>query len=286
MPRDVARATLYRGAINLWVEDELTRAYLSEIWSDPGVAYFIGGGNEGVSAILHDAEQAGFLNVFGLIDLDFRRTNQPLWSDPNKTFRRFVLPVHEIENYLLDAAALASCRFNNLSKSAAEIDEFMKDEAARRLSWAACRAVVALLRDRFRGRFLVESKTPASSLDEAFSHICDSKWYRALSRKVKSLDERRIRRLLVRAEGKARRSLDDGSWKRDFAGKEIVHHLGSRIFDRTISKTYNPTPSAFAADLAKEVAAWQVANGTVPRDLRDLLQALKARIALKPPPLQ
>jgi len=33
--RDVARASLYRGKINLWVEDELTRAYLSEVWNNP-----------------------------------------------------------------------------------------------------------------------------------------------------------------------------------------------------------------------------------------------------------
>ena len=45
--QDVSRASLYRGAINLWVEDELTRAYLSAVWNTPTVAFFIGGGNEG-----------------------------------------------------------------------------------------------------------------------------------------------------------------------------------------------------------------------------------------------
>jgi hypothetical protein len=33
--RDVSRASLYRGSINLWVEDELTRAYLPTVWDSP-----------------------------------------------------------------------------------------------------------------------------------------------------------------------------------------------------------------------------------------------------------
>ena len=60
MPRDVARAGLYRGSINLWVEDGLSREYLSTLWNDPGVAFFVGGGNEGVRAIVKDAEDAKF----------------------------------------------------------------------------------------------------------------------------------------------------------------------------------------------------------------------------------
>ncbi len=115
--RDVARASLYRGKIHLWVEDELTRAYLSAIWNNPDVAFFIGGGNEGVQAIVKDAEQAGFSNVFALIDRDFRESNKANWMDPNKTFRTFVLSVHEIENHLLDASALSATRFNNLNKT-------------------------------------------------------------------------------------------------------------------------------------------------------------------------
>ena len=32
--RDVARPNLYRGPINLWVEDDVTRTYLAEVWAD------------------------------------------------------------------------------------------------------------------------------------------------------------------------------------------------------------------------------------------------------------
>ena len=39
MPRDVARDALYSGRINLWVEDNLTRAYLSALWDDTAVKF-------------------------------------------------------------------------------------------------------------------------------------------------------------------------------------------------------------------------------------------------------
>src|SRR5690348_16926309 len=118
MPREVARAALYRGIINLWVEDELSREYLSKIWNTPPDVFFlIGGGNEGVNAVVKDAESAGFPNVFGLIDCDFRPTNRIHWNAPAKTFRTFVLPVHEIENYLLDPQALAASRLNTLGRT-------------------------------------------------------------------------------------------------------------------------------------------------------------------------
>jgi Protein of unknown function (DUF4435) len=141
--RDVSRASLYRGSINLWLEDELTRAYLSAVWDSPDVAFFIGGGNEGVRAIVKDAEEAGFANVFALIDRDFRQTNQSEWSAQGKTSRTFVLRVHEIENHLLDAPAIASIRLNNSGKKPLEVEAMMWTAASRLCWWAACRDVVA-----------------------------------------------------------------------------------------------------------------------------------------------
>src|SRR5271166_1167558 len=150
MARDVARAALYSGNINLWVEDSLTTEYLSTVWSDPDVRFLIGGGNEGVRAIVKDAEEAGFLNVFGLTDRDFRPTNKSSWNDPAKTFRTFVLPVHEIENYLLDPDALSTSRLNNRSLSADDIEKRIEEAASRLCWWAACRDVLAELKRRFR----------------------------------------------------------------------------------------------------------------------------------------
>jgi hypothetical protein len=279
--QDVARASLYRGKINLWVEDELTRAYLSAIWNNPDVAFFIGGGNEGVRAIVIDAEKAGFSNVFALIDRDFKETNKLGWMDPSKTFRTFVLSVHEIENHLLDAAALSASRFNNLSKTEAEIDTIMKEKAMQLCWWAACRDVVAELRTRFCNGFLSHPNQDVDCEAKAQKHICESLWYQKLRQEVDRSTIPDVHKLLANAHIIANQCLSDGKWRTEFAGKEILRDIGSRICDHTKFKSSGSERStaAFNEDLAKEVGAWQRVNDKVPADLIDLLTALQTRIA-------
>jgi hypothetical protein len=268
MPRDVARAALYRGSINLWVEDALSREYLSTLWNDPSAAFFVGGGNEGVRAIVKDAEVAGFANVFAVTDGDFRPTNQAGWNDSAKTFRTFVLPVHEIENYLLDSRALHASRFSNLGLPEIEIERLMVAEAGRLCWWAACLDVVAELKRRFREPFV--SDPP-------------SEWFKKLDSETAKTKESDIDRLLNDGFEKAQNRVKDGSWRINFAGKEIFRGIGSRICDRQRMRGYKPTPAEFDIDLAKDIAAWQVKSRSVPPDLTDLLAALKARIARTPP---
>jgi hypothetical protein len=280
--RDVARASLYRATINLWVEDELTRAYLDAVWNSPSVAYLIGGGSEGVGAIVNDAEKAGYPNVFAVMDRDFREADKTSWTNPKKTSRRFILPVHEIENYLLDASALAASRFNNLSKPESEIEAMMTGTATRLCWWAACRDVVAELRRRFRAGFLGDPACTVDSEDQARDHICQSSWFQRLAHETSRTGVVDVHQLLSDAHLRARQSLCDGNWKVEFAGKEILHDVGSHICHRPGLKNYNPSRAEFDEDLAKEVGAWQRRNQAVPRDLTDLLAALQQRIARTP----
>ncbi len=263
MARSVERASLYRAPINLWVEDQLTRAYLDAVWNSPYVGFLIGGGNEGVQAIVNDAEKAGYPNVFAVIDRDFRQTNRSGWSDPGKTSRRFILSVHEIENDLLDAAALAASRLNNLGKTTAEIETMMTTAAGRLAWWAACRDVVAELRKRFRAGFLNDPSCAVSREDEARDHICQSPWFQKLAHEVGRTTEAEIHHLLSDAHLAANQSLSDGRWKTEFAGKEIFHDVGSRICDHKKIPGH-PSGTTFDEDLAKEVGAWQRANNAVP----------------------
>jgi hypothetical protein len=287
MAREVARAALYRGVINLWVEDELTREYLSEVWSNPPDVFFlIGGGNEGVSAVLKDAESAGYSNVFGMIDRDFRPTNRADWKAPGKTFRRFVLPVHEIENYLLDPEALAASRLNTLGKTEDEIEDDLIRAASRLTWWAACRRVVAKLKARFREQFIPDP--PCGTIaDEsaAFNHICHSGWFRKLSHEAGRSTESDVKKLLSAANRLARFQLNRGSWRTEYAGKEIYRDIGSRICDRTSPalRGYQPTQVEFDVDLAKDIAVGQLANNRVPHDLVALLEALRLRIGTAAP---
>ncbi len=288
MPRDVARAALYRGTINLWVEDTLSREYLSAVWqNDPGVAFFVGGGNEGVRAIAKDAEEAGFTNVFALTDRDFRPSNRAGWHDPAKTFRTFVLPVHEMENYLLVAPAIHSSRLHNLDITVDEIEGMMTASAGRLCWWAACRDVVAELKRRFREPFVPDPPCTLLSQNAARDHICGSDWFGKLESETARTKATDIDQLLASRFIDAQRSLADGSWRSEFAGKEIFHDIGSRICNRQRIHGGRTTSLEFDIDLAKDVAAWQVESDVVPPDLMELLAALKARVnraAASPPP--
>jgi hypothetical protein len=277
--RDVARASLYRASINIWVEDEVTRSYLSAVWNNATVSFLIGGGQEGVQAIVRDAEDSSFTNVFAVIDRDFRQSNRQHWLDPGKTFRRFILRVHEIENHLLDAGALASIRLNNSGKTPHEIGTMMAAAASRLCWWAACRDVVAEFRKRFREGFLNDPNCELSTEVQATDHIVQSPWFQKLPSEVARSTLADVRQLLSDAHAAANLALADGRWKDEFAGKEILRDVGSRICDRTRFSSYNPTKAEFDSDLAKEIGAWQRQNDAVPPDLVVLLQALQLRIA-------
>jgi len=283
MPRDVARAGLYRGSINLWVEDALTREYLSTLWNDSSVLFLVGGGNEGVRAIVKDAEESGFTSVFGLTDRDFRPTNKPAWNDPSRTFRTFVLPVHEIENYLLDSRALSASRFNNRGLSETDIQAIIEEAAGRLCWWAVCREAVAELKRRFREPFVRDPPCTLNSHSAAKDHICNSPWFQKLAAESARTKASDVDQLLNDSYQEAQNRLIDGTWRIDFAGKEIFHEIGNRIFDRTKNRGYSPTPMEFDIDLAKDIAVSQVASSSVPIDLVDLRAALKSRIAPPPP---
>ena len=75
----------------------------------------------------------------------------------------------------------------------------------------------------------------------------------------------------------------NGTWRQEFAGKEILRDVAGRICDRTAIPKFPSSDVEFYSDLAKEVAGWQVANNAAPADLIDLLAALKVRIARPAP---
>ena len=261
----------------------VTRTYLAEVWADLSVAFLIGGGNEGVSAVLIDVQEAGFPNVFGVIDRDFRQSNRPDWFTAGKSFRRFILPAHEIENYLLDASALSISRLNNLKSTPQEIDEMMRTAAGRLCWWTACREVVAELSNAVSRNRQTQSFRRSIPREAAQHHICDSEWFRKLGQEIVRSTIEDIHRELANAHGAAVQSLADGRWRIEFAGKEIFRDVGSRICDRTQLANRNPSSADFDQDLAQEIASWQKRNGAVPADVADLLRALKLRMTRRAP---
>ncbi|HRX66613.1 DUF4435 domain-containing protein, partial [Mesotoga sp.] len=94
---------LLTAPVILLVEDVLTKEYLIRIWQ-PDDKYFsilVAYGRESVRAVTHDLRTAGFKNVFGVIDRDFGTSNCDRWTQVLSNEAVFILPVFEIENYLL-----------------------------------------------------------------------------------------------------------------------------------------------------------------------------------------
>ena len=264
----------------LWVEDPLTRDYLRAIWGNPtDVAFRLGGGNEGVRAIVKAFEEEGHPNVFGVTDRDFRPSNRAEWTNPAKTFRTFVLPVHEVENYLLDSAALEASRYQNRGIDAVAIESRMAGKASQLSWWAACRDAIAELKRRFREPFVPDPKQSVIDEATARAHICGSPWFVKLATETGRSSEADVHSLLASSHGEATARLVDGTWRLDFAGKEILRDVAGWMCDRTQIPKFPSTDSEFYIDLAKAIAVCQRTNGAVPADLTDLLAALKARIA-------
>ncbi len=263
----------------------MTLAYLRATWQSPrDIHFMIGGGNDGVHALVNMFAESGYQNVFGVTDRDFRQSNVDQWLNESKNFRTFVLPVHEIENYLLDADALHSSVYHNRKLDLGDIEEKMTDIARGQCWWAACRDVIAELKRRFREPFVSDPKLSVTDENSAFDHICNSDWFSKLQSELERSTQDEIRQLLINANQQSNLAIHNGEWKKDFAGKEILRNVGNWICDRPSLVVPPPNGVEYYVDLAKQIAGRQVRNNSVPSDVIQLRQAISARIARIPKP--
>ena len=276
MPGDFERPTRYRAAINLYVEDSVSLVYLKNLWNDPVITFFLGGGNEGVTTVIRIDREAGHPNVFGVVDRDYGPSNRDRWGSPD--LRLFRLSVHEIENYLLEPQALASSRWNNVRLSAVRIDELMLEAARKRCWYEACRTVLEIIRSRFRDNFIGDPPQNVADMTAAQRHLCESAWFRSLNAHATRTTATNVADQLRDAHQRATEQLADGSWRREYSGKEVFKDIASRICDR--QKLGGVRSSELYNDLAQAVAEWQLANEQIPTDLVTLRSLLHARIGL------
>ena len=271
----------FRGAINLWVEDSLTRDYLRELWQgEPSVVFYVGGGGaDGIQAVLKEAETTGLRNVFAYADRDFHPSNRADWPNPQKTFKRFVASVHEIENFLLDADALVACDLNTGNRSVAEVRARLLHRANELVWWMACRGVISGIHDELYGDFPSHPKCPeVADQAGAETYLLASPWYAGLATRAAGLSEAEVKNRLMNAHTQAVQQIANGSWQMEFSGKELFRHVRGYVY------TNPPQPASKAtldADVAKSVGRWQAQNGQIPAEIDELLKTLKAR-ASKP----
>ena len=269
---------LYRSGINVWVEDSLTSNYLTTVWgADPNISFLVGGGKDWVGAAVKNARVNGSSNVFGVIDRDFRESNRADWLNTAKDPAVFVPTVHELENFCLDPAALEGCDVNNLNRTRPEIQAMLEARARKLCWWMACREVVASYAADFRNNFIKHPPANIPNAAAAELHVCNSRWFTSFQDKVPTVTRDEVVNRLQEAHQRAEARVNSGEWTSEFSGKELFRDVRSRIYD---SSDRPVSQSELDADVAKSVAQWQLANGSVPAELTELRTALRMRVGL------
>lgn len=267
--------SLYRRArIILWVEDVQTRQYLDTIWRTGDIAYLIGGSADTIRGVTEDAVRSAFTHVFGLCDRDFGRSNRSRWSRMADVERVYRLDAHEVENLLLDASAIAGCRFNTAGRSEAEIEAFLLGEARAMCWWMATRHAVSELQTIATRAFPGHPTRPrARDRASARRHILDSGWVRTTAPDLPTeITEPAIDARLDAAYTACRDDLKSGAWRRSFSGKELFTAVDAFVFTRGRIKGSRMI-------LARAIADQQRASGSVDPMLGELRDALLARVA-------
>lgn len=265
---------LYRRAINVWVEDALTSEYLRDVWRAPQVLCLISGSTDSIRPAVHDARRHRQANVFGICDRDFHETNYQRWANPDVWV--FVLPVHEMENYVIDPAALAGSEANTNGRTQPAIEMRMRERATELVWWMACRHTIKRLRNLCWDNFIpVPKPTGVTDLRSAVEHIVNSNWYGGFpGNTAQIVQPTQIEAWVAEAESGYAADLANGNWLRSFAGKELLRVARGYIYQQP-----RPAPSsAQDLDVAKSVASWQVENGRVPSELNELLAAIQDKI--------
>jgi hypothetical protein len=277
MSRSTDLSRLFRSAVVLIVEDELTRQYLQRLKFQEPIVIHVAGGAGGVRALVDAARADGLVHVYGVVDRDYGQENFSRWRT-SEDIRCFILPVHEVENLLLDEIALENAPSNNSGRNAFQIREHLFLHA-KSLTWtSALREVLTFLRHSLLHDFPTHKSF--STFDESLHYITRSSWFEAL---IKSTDrmksEPEISSMLKNAQAKAASTLLSDAWRHSFPGKELFHVARSYIYQapRPQPGVSAPTRSQLDVTLAQEIAEWQVDNLKIPNCIVALRDVIRAR---------
>jgi len=270
--------SLYKNKpIILWVEDQLTRAWLHHLWQDADIGLLVAGGNDAVFGAVKDAREANHTNVFGFRDRDFIASNQAHWLTPSKNPTVFVPEAHEVENLLLDFNGLAAlnANYNPHPRTAEQIYVRAHQHATSGLWWMAVRATISDVRMEVTGDFPSHPRlgNPVlSSLADAQQdlerRLLHSDWSARMRTEVMALDARWITARLTQHEARLRDQLSDESWRWGWSGKELFSHVAGFL-------------GCAVPDLAKGLAEHQRAMGTIDPVMTGLRAALRKRTGLQ-----
>lgn len=246
------------------VEDEFTRLYLEQLWQDTYIAFIVAGSCSAVRPMIEMIRSHGHTLAFGVQDRDFRQSNQDNWNQ-RPPVDVFILPRHEIENYLLDSDALHQIILNTRNRARADIEQRLTTTANSMCWWMACRKVLTDLGMETCDQFPAHpSRQNVANQQQAETYICANPWVTGLEQKAHDLlRTASIRQRLNQAHTVFSNEANNNSWRRTFSGKEILNVAREYVYQNTgvpVTKQ----------DWAIEIGRWQSANGAIPADLEQL----------------
>jgi hypothetical protein len=275
---------LYKAPVSLWVEDELTRAVLSEFWMDRDIALYVGQSKEGVKNFVASVpkRELGPIppklledKVYGLVDCDFEEPDEQHWSKAGK--RLFRTPCHEFENSLLHFEILAS-----LSRETAQnIERLAKTRAQELLCWKSCKATLRKIRGSLSTEFPSDPRLPSpgkaefQSLQEAVNHITRDTF---LSRQVSAFQRWTISEIsdaLQENYNRWQADLTSSDWLNTFSGKELFRYLRGTVKGLDPLRSQQPD-----LDLAKSIARKMRETQQIPAALVTLRQTIRQKANL------
>ena len=270
-------ALLIARPIVLWVEDWLTKEYLARIWQPQDALFqiLVAGGHDSVRAVVRNLRMhEEYKRIFGFQDRDFGRSNRSNWS-PQTNIEVYVGSRLEIENYLLDWAALAGCTINQrFQRTVEQIRQRAESYAGNMVWWMACRQVIAGYHERLFADFPDHpSMGHVNSQAEAERYIREQSWFQSFSAHSQHiLDPGTLAADLGSAHANQEACHRTGNWIEEFSGKEVFHRLRGYLV--------NEEDGEMDVNLAKSIADWQVQNSAVPQELLDLRDALRQRVGI------
>jgi hypothetical protein len=274
---------LYVAKSTLWVEDHLTRVFLNELWGDRDLRVVAAGGREGVAFLVQGAPPAlAGKRVVGFVDRDFSPDNQQAWTSPDTLILR--TPAHEIENHLLDFAALSAV---SRKESPAEIEQAARTFAASLKWWMVCKTVRHRINGEVTAYFPKEPPPPPdveapASQQAAAAYIADARFWKAHQDVLRGLSRAHIEQRVEEIGADYDRHLASGEWVRSFSGKEIFRHLRTvmrGLRERTRGGTAAENDENFAVLIARQMRASSSSSAQVFASLR---AALRSRAGLPP----
>ena len=264
--------------IVLVVEDRVVEEYLYAAWGPErqNFAIVAAGGHDTVKGVVTDAHKHNHTNVFGLRDRDFTADNYATWATMEG--HMYVLPRHEVENYLLHWDALEGCDLNyQFSRTSGQIRARAEQEAMTQTWWLACRRHLDSLHVRHTDGF---PETPpivsVTDLPTARNVIAQSPWFQNVEANanatatVTNLDAD-----LGSSHTSYTAQLAADTWVETFSGKEVFTAIRGYIYNFGHKHGVEPD-----VDLAQSVGKWQAWNNAVPQEVTDLRNALKNRVGV------